>query len=225
MNTFDFHEAEDFSDKRLTSQFFNPPGGVTRWKKCNFSRSQILYCECKEGSFRNCNFTGSNLSGAAFVDVFVRDSSFESANMEYAQICFSSMVKNDFTGTRLSYSSFLGTDLTGSIFDGANMEGVSFAEATIKKCSWRGVDMSLAVLSYVDDGKHIGARYEKYKLADLSKEFRIPREDLLNEVKAGNLELRDNTTYLLVDAKNYNPKLHHVPVWSKQNFGDRLRWV
>ena len=192
---------------------------MLNWVRCNFTGSNLGSVQCYEGSLERCVFDDSDLSFADLDSAFMRKGSFRRANLDNVTAAGALFGRGDFTDATAKSANLLKASLAKSVLDGANFTNAMLAGASLKKCSWKGTNMNGVVLMKRDEKGRIDlkAQYEKYTVSDLQKHYGVDMDTIITAAWSGDLEIRDNETLDIVTGE-IDPRRHHIPVWSWQNF-------
>ena len=108
----------------------------------DFRSSDISYLVSQKSIFSCCNMSHSNLSGASFDGVAVKDTSLLGANLskasfydcslEFVDLKQASMIRAEFTNVSFKSVDFDGADLLGASFDSCDLRGVDLKKAKLE---------------------------------------------------------------------------------------------
>ena len=132
-----------------------------------------------ESTFTDADFSGADLSMAAFVGVKARGSVFRDAVMKnFRCVADCDLSGSDFTGATLDESTLRGADLRGCVFVNASMEKTDFTESKLGEARFAGAQCREGMFIRADltqadlrDGRFIYGMFQKARIdgADLSR--------------------------------------------------------
>lgn len=132
------------------------------YSKVSFQDKALAKGDYEYCIFRDCDFSGSDLSGVVFLetrfvdcdfsnakfsDTAFRDVTFESCKMLglHFDQCNAFAFSASFESCLLNHSSFYGMTISTLVFKGTQLEGVDFVDADLRKAVLSGCDLQNAV--------------------------------------------------------------------------------
>ena len=175
-----------------------------------FMVSKIFRCSGTSTKFNSTYFKGtsikeSNFSKASFSKTEIDDSLFSGCNF----------TETSWDGVAMYHSTIENSDCSRSIWENASLPGSS-----LRNIIWKHAVLSEPDFPYRPHSSQ-DAEYDRWSFHDLTSSSGLTNKQFEFLVLSGAIEVRDNDNLTVVRA-GFDPKKHHIPDWSAQNFIENL---
>lgn len=155
------------------------------------------------------NLEGANLMRTTFQECNFDDANFRKGNMKGVEMIGTAKGAN-FEGANLRGAHLVECDISGANFEGADLQGAWLPP------NLDNVNLSRKQIDALFQNASGHYTYTQKSFEETVADLGITNSQFEFMVTSGVIQVRDNTTRKKVD-RNFDPTLHHVPIWEIRN--------